>query len=54
MSWFPFPPLNAEGIVLYGFMAFGLAVGFALAVPIAERIQAQVGTPSSGSKSMSR
>ena len=42
MSWIPLPPLNAEGVFLYGMMAFGLAVGFSIAVPVAERIQANV------------
>ena len=39
MALFPLPPMNAEGIVLYGFMGLGLAVGFALAVPLGMRVQ---------------
>tara|TARA_Y100001963_G_C6434853_1_gene288708 strand:- start:345 stop:503 length:159 start_codon:yes stop_codon:yes gene_type:complete len=42
MSWFPLPPLNANGIFLYGIMALGLAVGFSLAVPIGERVQSSL------------
>ena len=31
--------MNVEGVVMYGFMGLGLAVGFAFAVPIGMRIQ---------------
>ncbi len=39
MAVIPLPPLNAEGIVMYGFMGLGLAVGFAFAVPIGMKVQ---------------
>jgi hypothetical protein len=51
MAVIPLPPLNVEGVFLYGMMAFGLAVGFAIAVPIGERLQSNVaGASSAGMK----
>jgi hypothetical protein len=38
----PLPPLNAEGLFMYGMVGLGLAVGFAFAVPIAEKVQANL------------
>jgi hypothetical protein len=38
----PVPPLNVEGIFLYGSIGLGLAIGFAFFVPLAEKVQSNL------------